>query len=370
MQKSRTLPAIAAVCCASLAVALSGVATSSASPYAGKAQHHASKLKAHPYIGFANETDEGTFQRDVAAGIAAQAKKFGDKLVSLTNAATDATALKNASVIADDHVTVAIEFQEDAKIGPEIATMFKKAGIKYTIAIDIPQPGAIFFGSSNWTNGFNTGIHLGLYAKSHKFNSKDTYVLEEAITTAGATVALRMQGELHGILKYFPGIPHKQIILQNAGGTTSKAETLVAEVLPRIPTNDHIIVTNINTQTGLGALRALQVAGRAKLAIIGAQGLTPIGIAAIKAKNSHWIGDTAYFPEDYGSEVFKLIADFVAGRKVAPYVYIPAVWITKKSIDKYYPGKDLRSVKTPGALVFSKTIPHVKTGVGTRLAYS
>ena len=369
MQKRRTLPAIAAVCCASLAVALSGVTISSASPFAMKAQHHASKLKAHPYIGFANETDEGTFQRDVAAGIAAQAKKHGDKLVSLTNAATDATALKNASVIADDHVTVAIEFQEDSKIGPEISSMFKKAGIKYTIAIDIPQPGAVFFGSSNWTNGWNTGIHLGVYAKAHKFNPRDTYVLEEAITTAGATVALRMQGELHGILKYFPGIPHKQIILQNAGGTTSKAETLVAEVLPRIPTTDHIIVTNINTQTALGALRALQVAGRTKLAIIGAQGLTPIGIAQIK-KNSHWIGDTAYFPEDYGSEIFKLISDFQAGKKVTPYVYIPAVWVTKRNINEYYPGKDKTSVKTAGALVFSRTVPHVKTGIGTRLAYS
>lgn len=369
MQKSRTLPAIAAVCCASLVVALSGIPTSSASPNAREVQHRAHKLKAHPYIGFANETSEGTFQRDVAAGIAKQAKKHGDKLVSLTNAATDATALKNASIIADDHVTVAIEFQEDSKIGPTIAKIFKKAGVKYTIAIDIPQPGAIFFGSSNWTNGWNTGIHLGKYAKSHGFKPNNTYVLEEAITTAGPTVALRMQGELHGILKYFAGIPKKQIILQNAGGTTSKAQTLAAEVLPRIPTSDHIIVTNINTQTALGALRALQDAGRTKLSIIGAQGLTPIGIHEIKT-NRHWIGDTAYFPEDYGSEIFKLIADLQAGRKVTPLVYIPAVWVTKGNINKYYPGKDKISIKTPGALVFSKKIPHVKTGVGTRLAYS
>jgi ribose transport system substrate-binding protein len=326
-------------------------------------------LKSHPFIGFANETDEGVFQRDVAAGIADQARKYGDKLVSLTNAATDATALKNASVIADDHVTVAIEFQEDSKIGPEIARMFKKAGIKYTIAIDIPQPGAIFFGSSNWTNGYNTGIHLGEYAKAHRFDPKKTYVIECGITAAGPTVGLRMQGELHGIFAHFPGIPAKQILLENATGTTSKAETLVADVLPKIPTSDHIIVTNINTQTGLGALRALQDAGRTKLAIIGAQGLTPIGITEIKT-NSHWVGDTAYFPELYGAEIFKVIHLFQLGKPVTPYVYVPAVWITKANINQYYPGKDKFSVKTPGALVFSRAIPHVKTGLHTHLAFS
>jgi len=362
MVKRRLLSVAVTVCCSTLALAAVSASAASASP-------RAEKLKAHPFIGFANETSAATFTKDVASGMAKEAKIHHDKLLSLTNAATDATALSNARIIADRHVTVAVEFQEDAKIGPEIAKMFERAGVKKSIAIDIPQPGAIFFGSSNWTNGLVGGEHLGEYAKKSHYNPNTTYVIEGGITTAGSTVALRMQGQLRGIEMKFPGIPQSHVLLENGGGTTSKTETLVADVLPKIPTGDHILVTSINTQTALGALRALSVAGRTAQAAIVSQGLTPIGIGEIKT-DAHWVGDVAYFPELYGKEVFKLIADIQSGKHVTPYVYVPAVWITKSNINKYYPGKTLTSKKTPGALVFSKSIPGVKTGAKTHLAFS
>ena len=104
-------------------------------------------------VGFANEATTAPFQINVQNSMEAGAKADGDKLISLNNNYDDATALRNAQILANDKVDVAVEFQVDSKIAPAIAQTFKKAGIKWTISIDIPQPGAIFFGANNYADG-------------------------------------------------------------------------------------------------------------------------------------------------------------------------------------------------------------------------
>ena len=305
-------------------------------------------------VGFANEATTAPFQINVQDSMNLGAKQAGDKLISLNNNYDDATALRNSQILANDKVDVAVEFQVDSKIAPEIAQTFKKAGIKWTISIDIPQPGAIFFGASNYADGQLAGEHAGTYAKAHGWDPKTTTEVLLNLPAAGPIPQLRMNGMRDGLAKEFPGIPSSQIIQQSAGdGTTATAQTVMASLLPRIPASDHIILFSINDESGQGGLRAIQVAGREANTIVSTQGADGVGLGEIKS-DPHWIGDTAYFPEFYGKYIFQVIADLRAGKKVTPYVFMPRVYLNTANVAQYYPGKHTVSIKTPpGGVQFS-----------------
>jgi ribose transport system substrate-binding protein len=305
-------------------------------------------------VGFANEATTAPFQINVQNSMEAGAKAAGDKLISLNNNYDDATALRNAQILANDKVDVAVEFQVDSKIAPAIAQTFKKAGIKWTISIDIPQPGAIFFGANNYADGLLAGEHAGQYAKAHGWKPSQTYEILLNLPAAGPIPQLRMNGMRDGLAKAFPGMPKSQVIQQSAGaGTTSAAQSVTASLLPRIPASDHIVIFGINDESSQGGLRAVQVAGRESSTIVSSQGADAVGLSEIKS-DPHWIGSTAYFPEYYGKYIFALIKDLRAGKKVTPYVFMPRIYLSRANVAKYYPGKATVAVKPPpGGIQFS-----------------
>ena len=348
---------------ATVALAASFAAVGLAAP----SQASALRLKAASAstftVGFANEATTAPFQIDVQNSMVAAAKAAGDKLISLNNNYDDATALRNAQIIANDKVNVAVEFQVDSKLAPEIAQTFSKAGIKWTISIDIPQPGAIFFGASNYADGELAGDHAGQYATAHGWKASQTTEVLLNLPAAGPIPQLRMDGARDGLAKYFPGIPSSQILQQSAGdGTTATAQTVMASLLPRIPTSDHIILFAINDESAQGGLRAIQVAGREANTIVSSQGADGVGLSEIKS-DSHWIGDTGYFPEYYGKYIFEVIADLQAGKKVTPYAFMPRVYINSADVDQYYPGKDTVAIKPPPGGIDFSTSPKQSVGM-------
>lgn len=330
----------AAAACASVTLPLS---------LAGEAQASSTYT-----VGFANEATTAPFQISVQNGMVAAAKAAHDKLIALNNNYDDATALRNAQILANDKVNIAVEFQVDAKIAPAIAATFAKAHIP-AISIDIPQPGATFFGASNYADGELTGQRLGKYAKAHGWKPATTTEVLLSLPAAGAIPQLRMNGMQDGIAQEFPGIPKSQIIEQDGSGATAASQTVMASILPRIPTGNHIILVAINDESAQGGLRAIQVAGRESSTIVGAQGADNVGIQEIKT-DSHWIGDTGYFPEFYGKYIFQLIKDKQEGKPVTKYVFVPRTFLDRANINQYYPGKATTAVKPPpGTLQFSKS---------------
>lgn len=77
--------------------------------------------------------------------------------------------------------------------------MFKKARIP-TMAIDIPQPGAIYFGADNYTAGLIGGEALGNVARERWSGRVDQVLLLE-LPEAGRTPQSRILGTLHSIHK-------------------------------------------------------------------------------------------------------------------------------------------------------------------------
>ena len=65
-------------------------------------------------------------------------------------------ALRSADYLVREQVDLVIEFQTDELIAPAIASKYLEANIPF-IAIDIPHPGATYFGANNYQAGLMAG---------------------------------------------------------------------------------------------------------------------------------------------------------------------------------------------------------------------
>ena len=69
-----------------------------------------------------------------------------------------------------------IEFQTDENIAPMVAAKYREANIPL-IAIEIPHPGATYYGANNYEAGLIGGRYLGRWAKQNWQSSVDEIVL-------------------------------------------------------------------------------------------------------------------------------------------------------------------------------------------------
>jgi len=107
------------------------------------------------------------------------------------------TALRNVDHLIREEVELVIEFQADEAVAPAIARKYLEADIPM-IAIDIPHPGATYFGANNYEAGLIGGRHLGRWAIAHWQGEADEILMIE-VSRAGSVPQARIRGMLAGI---------------------------------------------------------------------------------------------------------------------------------------------------------------------------
>ena len=80
-----------------------------------------------------------------------------------------------------------------------VAAKYREANIPL-IAIEVPHPGATYFGANNYEAGLIGGRFLGRWAKQHWQGQVDEIVLM-ALERAGALPKMRLTGMLVGLGK-------------------------------------------------------------------------------------------------------------------------------------------------------------------------
>ena len=69
------------------------------------------------------------------------------------------TALRNADLLIREGVNLVLEFQTYEHVAPIISSKFIEANIP-VVAIEIPHPGAVYFGADNYRAGLIGGLLL------------------------------------------------------------------------------------------------------------------------------------------------------------------------------------------------------------------
>ena len=237
-----------------------------------------------------------------------------------------------------ERVDLAIEFQTDEDVAPVVAAKYLDAGIPL-IAIDIPHPGATYFGANNYDAGLIGGRYLGRLVKKYWESAVDEIILMQ-LSRAGNLPKMRLTGTLAGINLVLPTASRCRVSYLEGDGDFGLSFDAVRKHL-RSSRSQHQIVAAVNDPSALGALRAFEEAGRADHCLVMGQNASPEARSELRQPRSRLVGSVAYFPERYGEGLIKLSLDILNQRQVPPAVFTDHKLVTQSTVDLYYPNDRL-----------------------------
>jgi ribose transport system substrate-binding protein len=290
-------------------------------------------------IGYAAQGQDSSFPREVLDGLQRAAEREDVELIVVNNRYQPKVALRNAEHLIRENVDLAIEFQSDEAVAPAIASMYLEANVPF-IAIDIPHPGATYFGANNYQAGLLAGKHLGHWART-RWNGQVDEVLLLELARAGPLVHARMSGVLTGLKETLREALEACPVASLDGDGQFKTSLERVRRHLRQSKPRHVLVGAANDPSALGAARAFQEAGRAGTCAIVGQNAEPDARAELREPRTPLIASVGFFPERYGDGLIKVAFDILAHRQTSPAVFIRHQLITTENLDHFYPNDAL-----------------------------
>jgi ribose transport system substrate-binding protein len=269
-------------------------------------------------LGYAAQGTDYQFSKEVSESLQRAAVAEGIELISLDNRYSAKMAQRNADLLVRERVDLAIEFQTDEEVAPIVAAKYREANIPM-IAIDIPHPGATYYGANNYEAGLIGGKHLGRWVKEHWQSVVDEIILLE-LKRAGNLPRMRLSGLLVGINLVLPSAANCRVTYLDGDGELGPSFEAVRKYL-RSSHSRRVLVGGINDPSALGAMRAFQEAGRTENCAIMGQNASPEGRTELREPKTRLVGSVAYFPERYGENIIRVSLDILNQRPVPPAVF-------------------------------------------------
>lgn len=285
-------------------------------------------------LGFAAQTDS-EFSREVSRGMELAAARDGIHLITVNNRYSARRALDNAELLIRQGVDLVIEFQTYERVAPIIASKFLEARIP-VIALEVPHPGATYFGANNYQAGLIAGRALGRWAKTHWGGGVEEILLLE-LPIAGSLPQLRISGFLAGLRQELPHLDRTLVTHLDGKGDLERNLEVVRKHLARTRARRRTLIGAINDMAALGALRAFEEAGALNLCAAMGQNGTRQARLELRRRGSRLIGTVAYFPERYGDEVIPLALGILQHKPLPSAVFVKHQLLTAENVDLFYP---------------------------------
>jgi ribose transport system substrate-binding protein len=287
-------------------------------------------------IGFAAQKSDSDFSADVSASVHRVAAREHIQVLAVDNRYSPKVALRNADRLIEQGVQLVLEFQTFEQVAPIIASKFLEAHIP-VVAIEIPHPGAVYFGADNYQAGVIGGRALGAWAKEHWGGRVEEVLLVE-LPIAGPLPQLRVTGMVAGLREALPTVSARAMVRLNGKGEFDHTLDAVRRYLRRTPPKRTLIAA-VNDPSALGALRAFEEAGRGQLCAAMGQNAIRAAREELRRPGTRLVGSVAYFPERYGEELIPLALAILNKKPVPPAVYVKHRLVTPKNVELVYPAE-------------------------------
>jgi ribose transport system substrate-binding protein len=307
--------------------------------------------KGRPYrIGYASQSEEFSFSRLVAESIQTSAYDARVDLTILNNRYSAAAAVRNAELFVHQQLDLVIEFQTSYERATTVSSRLLDASIPM-IAIEIPHPGANYFGANNQRAGAIAGKALVRACQEHWGGEFDQLVLLE-LPTAGPLVHSRLTSLVSEVRSSFPGLSAEQTRFVNTNGRFDESLEAIRKYLRR-GAKRRIMLGAINDPSCLGALRAFEEAGRSADCLAVSHNGNLEARLEMRRPGSRLIGSIAYFPERYGEAVIRLALDKLRGKAIPPASFVKHELLTRTNVDTFYPYDAVLSEQQSDSLLFT-----------------
>jgi ribose transport system substrate-binding protein len=290
-------------------------------------------------LGYAAQGQDSSFPAEVHASLQRAAEAENIELIVVNNRYQPKVALRNAEHLIKEKVDLVIEFQTDEAVAHAIASKYLEANIP-VVAIDVPHPGATYFGANNYQAGLLAGRHLAQWAKTRWGGQVDEVLLLELVR-AGSLVHARMGGVRAGLKEILRDAVDAVPVTSLDGDGQFKTSLEKVRRYLRESKAGYVLVGAANDPSALGATRAFQEAGRAGTCAIVGQNAEPDARAELREPRTPLVASIAYFPERYGDGLIRLALDILTHRRTPPALFIRHQLITIENVDHIYPNDAL-----------------------------
>ncbi|MCC6368760.1 MAG: substrate-binding domain-containing protein [Bryobacterales bacterium] len=288
-------------------------------------------------IGYASQTETSLFAHEVTEGLRRASAACEIDLAFYDNRYDPAVTRRNADRMIEERVDVAIDFQTFQSLAQVISSKFEQVRIPL-ISVDLPVPGAIYYGANNYEAGRIAGRALARWAREH-WSGAFSHVLLIELAAGGPLLESRMTGALAGLAE-LASVSDPQVVRLDGANTFEGAFRAVKRHL-RAHKPRRTLILAMNDPNALGALEAFHDAGCSDLCAVAGQGATLDARIELRRLATRLIGSVAYFPERYGEALIRLALDILQHKPLPPAVYTRHRLVTARNVDKLYP-KDKR----------------------------
>jgi ribose transport system substrate-binding protein len=290
-------------------------------------------------IAFANLNEQQEFAVTVRRSLEQAAQASGNiELIVADNAADVRSALTIGRSLVDSQVDLVIEYQQDEHTNHMLMDMFRSASIP-VIAVDIPMPGATFFGADNYRAGRIAGEAAVAWIRSHWQGQLDRLVCLEQ-RESGPMPQLRLQAQIDS-LKEAGLLSEQSIVRCDTRGDLEGSQLAATTALRNIPWGKRVLFMGINSNSALGSLAAAEALDRQPYTAVISQNATPRLRRELLRRNPMLIGAVDYFPRHYGEKIIQIASAILAGRPVAPAIYTDHLLLTAENLSRIYPDDQL-----------------------------
>lgn len=287
-------------------------------------------------VGFANIDESVDLQIAVRESIVRKGEELGMKVITANNRADGSTAVR----IADDMITMQVdafvEFNVDSSVAPVIMEKMNEANIP-VFAIDIPHPGAAFFGANNFEAGKIGGRYLAKKALE-KWDGQIDYLLLVDQMASGEMPRQRILGYIPGIQEIIPSFSEEAVVFVEGGSEASKAQQVVSDFLSGHPEAEHILIGTLHDVGGMGAWAAVETANRGDDCMMVVQNeYTFLSHIKTHPEEDGFVGAVAYFFDRYGDFLMPAVDKVLKGGAMPENVYVEHELINRENAKTFFP---------------------------------
>lgn len=252
-------------------------------------------------------------------------KRLGGTPIALDAGRNDQTQITQIQTLIAQKPDAIIEQLGNLQVLTPWLQKIKDAGIPL-FTVDTATPLAI---NNTTSNNYNIGAELALQLVSDIGGKGNILVFNGFYSVPVCKIRY---DQLKYVLTNFPDVkiiePELRDVIPN---TVQSAQSNITDMLTKYPNDGDISAVWACWDVPMvGATQAVEASGRKGIGTYGVDG-SPDFVAMVADPNSPAAAVAAQQPYEIGKTAVQNVAKYLAGQKVAPFTFVPAVLITKEN---------------------------------------
>ena len=276
-------------------------------------------------IGFSTLHGKHEYSRIIRNSIENSARAHPNiELMISDNRMDPEVTIQNVDTFIQNEVDLVIEYSQDYQLGPLIAEKLSHAGIPL-LAVDIPIPGAVYFGANNYAAGVIAGEAAATEVLRRWTGTTDTLVVFSD-SAPGPAVQNRVTGMVEAFCEKV-SIDEERIVRVVALNDIDDSRQKLMDTLAT--SAERVVVFSFNAVATIGILDGLRELEIEDRAIVVSHNYLQRTAHDLSRPDSPLLGTVSFHPERYGERIIDIALKLLTNQAVAPVNYTEHEWIGK-----------------------------------------